>query len=307
MSAVIYVHNAGKRIGDFLNMVIRVLEDNFDHSEIVCVNDGSDDSSIEQIKKASTLAKNTSISILNMSGFHGLEMAMNAGVDLAIGDFVLEFDSAVQDYDDSQIMKVYRTALEGGYDIVSASADRKQRFSSRCFYFALEHFTRTSYKMETESFRLLSRRVINRIGSMNRAVPYRKAAYANCGLKTAHVVYPVKTTEAITTFSDRQEKQYRKGLALDTLILFTDIGYLFSAGMSAFMMLTAIFMAVYSLFIYLTSHPIAGWTTTILFLSVVFFGLFGILTIIIKYLQLLIDLTFRRKRYSFESIEKITR
>ena len=106
ISAVIYVHNAEKRISNFLNMVIRVLEDNFDHSEIICVNDSSDDSSVDQIRKTSALANNTSISILNMSCFHGVEMAMNAGVDLAIGDFVLEFDSTVQDYDDSQIMKI---------------------------------------------------------------------------------------------------------------------------------------------------------------------------------------------------------
>jgi len=33
--------------------------------------------------------------------------------------------------------------------------------------------------------------------------------------------------------------------------------------------------------------------------------LFGILTVIIKYLQILVDLVFRRRKYSFESIEKM--
>ena len=45
----------------------------------------------------------------------------------------------------------------------------------------------------------------------------------------------------------------------------------------------------------------------ILFLSMAFFGLFGILTIIVKYLQLLISLNFKRKQYCFESIEKLTK
>ena len=63
----------------------------------------------------------------------------------------------------------------------------------------------------------------------------------------------------------------------------------------------------YSAVIYATSNPVAGWTTTILFLSVAFFGLFGILTIVVKYLQLLVDLVFKRKHYSFESIEKLTK
>ena len=57
----------------------------------------------------------------------------------------------------------------------------------------------------------------------------------------------------------------------------------------------------------MTVHPVAGWTTTILFLSVVFFGLFAILTVIIKYLQIIVDLVFKRKHYSFESIEKLTK
>ena len=63
---------------------------------------------------------------------------------------------------------------------------------------------------------------------------------------------------------------------------------------------------MYSIIVYLTSNPVAGWTTTVLFLSVAFFGLFGILTVIIKYLQLLVDLVFKRKNYMYEDIEKIT-
>ena len=45
----------------------------------------------------------------------------------------------------------------------------------------------------------------------------------------------------------------------------------------------------------------------LLFLSAAFFGLFAILTIVIKYLQLLIQLIHKRKNYSFESIEKLTK
>lgn len=73
------------------------------------------------------------------------------------------------------------------------------------------------------------------------------------------------------------------------------------------MMVVSVFMVLYSVVVYLTANPVVGWTTTILFLSVAFFGLFGILTIIIKYLQLLVDLVFKRKQYSFENIEKLTK
>ncbi len=304
VSAVIYVHNAEDRIERFLDMVVEVMERNFEHSEIICVNDSSEDGSLSIIRKVSKAAEKTSISVVNMSYYHGLELAMDAGMDLAIGDFVFEFDNTVADFNSSVIMEIYRHSLEG-YDIVSASPNRKERMSSRLFYRIFAKFTAVSYRMNTESFRVLSRRVINRVSSMNKTAPYRKALYANCGLKTDCIRYEV--TGDWSKARDRKEQRYRMDLAADALILFTEVGYRFSMTMTVVMMLMSIFMTVYSLVTYFVIHPVEGWTTTILFLSVAFFGLFGILTIIVKYLQLLVDMVFKRKHYSFESIEKLTK
>lgn len=305
VSAVIYVHNAEKRVGHFLKMIISVLEENFENSEIICVNDFSNDNSRQMIKEASKNAAACSISIIDMSYFHGLEMAMNAGVDLSIGDFVFEFDSTLADFSEDEIMKVYDRALQG-YDVVSAVPDKMEKMSSRVFYQVFDRFTDIPYRMSTERFRILSRRVINRVSSMNKAVLYRKAVYANCGLQTDTIKYTAvnQTNEDI---KDKQETQYRHDLAVDSLILFTEFGYRFSMTMTIIMMVMSVFMSVYSLVTYLIIHPVEGWTTTILFLSVAFFGLFGILTIIVKYLQLLVNLTFKRKSYSFASVEKLTK
>lgn len=304
VSAVIYVHNSEEQIKTFLETVITVLEDNFINSEIICVNDSSDDNSLEIIKSTSAMAKSTSISVVNLSYFHGLEVAMNVGVDIAIGDFVFEFDNTFLDYDKSEIMNVYYQSLQG-YDIVNAVSEKKERLSSRLFYKVFKHFTDLSYDMQTESFRILSRRVINRIDSMNKTVPYRKAIFASAGLKAVTIKY--HSIDDAKQRRDKKEGKYRVSLALDSFILFTEVGYRFATAMTFLMMLMSIFMVVYSIVIYATSHPVAGWTTTILFLSVAFFALFGILTIIIRYLQLLIKLVFKRKYYSFESIEKLTK
>lgn len=304
VSAVIYVHNAENRVGKFLRTVADLLKEHFEHAEIICVNDSSIDDSLGVLRHTSASLSAVSVSVVNLSYFHGLEVAMNAGVDLAIGDFVFEFDNTVLDFDPEEVMRIYHRALEG-YDIVSAVPNRRERFSSRLFYLVFDRFTGSGYRMHTESFRILSRRVINRIGSMNRTVPYRKAIYANQGLKTDSLPYQVQ--EAFSVRRDRQEKKYRTGLAVDSLLLFTELGYRFSITMTALMMIVSAFMIVYSVLVFLTSNPVAGWTTTILFLSVAFFGLFGILTIIIKYLQLLVNLAVRRKQYSFEGIEKLTK
>ena len=303
-SVVIYVHNAEKRIENYLKTIIEVMEGNFEHSEVICVNDSSDDNSLALIKKTSEIASTTSVSVVNMSYFHGLELSMNAGIDLSIGDFVFEFDNTYLDFDPAVIMDIYRRSLQG-FDIVSASADRREKFTSKLFYKAFDRYSDLSCKMSTESFRVLSRRVLNRIDSMNKTIPYRKAVYANCGLKTDNIRYRV--VDQISRTTDKKERTFRSHLAVDSLILFTEMGYSFAKIMTVLMMCMSIFMIAYSIIIYATSNPVAGWTTTILFLSVGFFGLFGILTIVIKYLQLLVDLVFKRKQYSFESIEKLTK
>jgi len=304
VSAVIYVHNAEHRVSEFVAAVISVMTTNFEHSEVICVNDFSSDRSLERIREIKADPALVSLSVVNMSYYHGVETAMNAGTDMAIGDFVFEFDDTILDFTPGTIMLVYRKALAGN-DIVSASPDNRLRLTSRLFYKAFDRFSNLSYHLTSERFRILSRRVINRISSMNKTTLYRKAVYANCGLQTANIKYTAASTDEKSKV-DREERKYRSRLAADSLILFTQVGYRFSITMTFLMMFLSIIFLVYTLIIYFTAHPVEGWTTTVLFLSLAFLGLFGILTIVVKYLQLLVDMVFRRKHYSFESVEKIT-
>ena len=92
---------------------------------------------------------------------------------------------------------------------------------------------------------------------------------------------------------------------MDSLLLFTDVGYRIAAGMAALMAIVMAFSAIYALVVYVSGIAIVGWTTTVLFLSFAFFGLFVILSIVIKYLALLLNLTFKRQRYLFDGIEKL--
>ena len=73
----------------------------------------------------------------------------------------------------------------------------------------------------------------------------------------------------------------------------------------SFMLALALAELVYTLVIFATGHPVAGWTTTMFVITVGFAGLFAVLTIIIKYLSLLVDLVFKKQNYLIESIEKI--
>ena len=50
VSCVIYLHNEGKQIRDFLGLVCGVMRENFEKYEIVCVNDGCVDDTVGQVR-----------------------------------------------------------------------------------------------------------------------------------------------------------------------------------------------------------------------------------------------------------------
>ena len=304
VSAVLYVHNDEERIENFLRMLCQTLEDNFLKAEIICVNDASKDKSVDVIRSVSSNVENISITIINMNEYHGVELAMNAGVDLAIGDFVFEFDEVVADFASDCIMDVYRCSL-GGYDIVTASPAGRREKSSRLFYSLFARFSSQSLSLDTERFRILSRRAINRIASMNKGIPYRKAIYASAGFPTKTIVYQPECVENISRSTE--EKEYRERLAFDAMLLFTDIGYRVTMRLTEIMMAFTVLVGIYVIIAYLAANPTAGWATTMGFLSFAFFALFSIMTIVVKYLQIIINLIFKRKRYTFTGIEKLTK
>lgn len=302
ISAVVYIHNNENNIIDTLNNINNILHNNFEKYEIICVNDYSTDKSVEQIKKFSIDVKGAVLSILNMSYYQGLELSMGAGVDLAIGDFVFEFDSINMDYSPETIMEVYFKSLKGN-DIVSASPKKRMRKSSKLFYDIFNGYSNNPNKLKTETFRILSRRAINRVQSMNKTIPYRKAIYANCGLKVDTIYYNSIRNLKIKNVDETT----RKNVAVESLILFTDVAYKAALTMTFVMLLGIIAVGIYTVKVFISDQPVAGWTTTMLFLSVAFLGVFAILAVVIKYLSILVDLTFKKQKYMIESIEKLTK
>ena len=87
VSAVVYLHNCAAGVQAFLSMLHAQLEEHFDKYEIVCVNDASTDDSAA-IARNFAKEKDFPLTLVQMSTWQGVELAMNAGIDIAIGDFV---------------------------------------------------------------------------------------------------------------------------------------------------------------------------------------------------------------------------
>ena len=306
VSCVIYLHNDGKDVKGFLRSICNVMHENFEKYEIVCVNDGCTDDTVEQIHSfLEELEYAKAVSLINLSFYQGVETAMNAGSDLAVGDFLFEFDKCSLDFEPELIMQVYRRALEG-YDVVSAAPKHGVAISSRIFYALYNWSSRFKCHIRQERFRIVSRRAVNRVNQMNIYVPYRKAMYMNCGLKTDTIVYNNK--ETVRRLRNREERGNRSGLAVDTLVLFTDVLERFSmmTSMILFAFLIVMFgWIVYSIFS--TVRPVEGWLSLMALMSFGFFMLSVLLTLIFKYLSLILSISFKRQRYVVEGVEKLTK
>ncbi|MBP3204453.1 MAG: glycosyltransferase [Lachnospiraceae bacterium] len=310
ISCVVYLHDDEAVVRDFLGRICGVMQDNFEKYEIICVNDGCMDGTVEQIhafldEMETSGGQTRSVSLINLSFYQGVETAMNAGGDLAVGDFLFEFDRCCPDFEPELIMEVYRRALEG-YDVVSAAPKRGVPLSSRVFYALYNWSSHFRVRIRQERFRIVSRRAVNRVNQMNVYVPYRKAMYMNCGLKTDTLVYENRDMGKQTR--NREERGNRSGLAVDTLIIFTDILEKFSMLVSAILLGFMVIMFAWIIYsIFSTVRPVEGWMSIMSLMSLGFFMLSLMLTLIFKYLAVILNMSFKRQRYVVEGVEKLTK
>ena len=304
ISAVVYLHNDGARAVEFCRTVAAELDANFKQYELVVVDDACTDDTVKQLR-AWGREQDAPLTILHIrswnpasgSGEASVEyydQTLSVGLDAAIGDYVYEFDSTELCYAPTLIMQAYRAALDGS-DIVSV-CPRTVRGGSSLFYKVFNAHSQSAYRLRTDAFRLVTRRAINRVHASSTHLPYRKAAYAASGLRMVDLEFDGQLTV---------KQKGRFNLALDSLTLYTNFGFKASVTVTLCMMALALAELIYTLVIFATGHPVEGWTTTMFVITVGFAGLFAVLTIVVKYLSLLLNLTFRQQKYLVESIEKL--
>lgn len=303
VSCILYLHNDGKHVCDFLGRICRVMKENFDKYEIICVNDGCTDNTVEEIKRYREESGDAhAVSLINLSYYQGMESAMSAGRDLAVGDFLFEFDQCTMDFEEELIMKIYYRALEG-FDVVAAAPKNHVPFTSRMFYFVYNFGNRMKTKMRQERFRIVSRRAVNRVNQMNAYIPYRKALYMNCGLKMDTIVYD---NTAIPREHSREEMGSRSSLAMDTIIIFTDLLEKASMMLSIVFLMALLFMFGYLIYsVFSVNQPVEGWLSIMGLMSLGFFMLFVMLTLIFKYLSVILGMMFKRQQYVIEGVDKL--
>lgn len=309
VSLVVYVHNEEAHMEDFLSRILGYCKERFRQLELICVDDHCTDQSMKRLKEYQKANQSQmQISIVHMSYYQGLEASMNAGRDLAIGDMVFEFDRIRVDYEPALLMRLYERMLEG-IDVVTAGQKERNPVTSRLFYLIYNLTSRSKGKIGPETFRIISRRAINRVKSMDEFIPYRKAVYRNCGLKTDRILYrPLEKGEKGSAGHRKAGGKVERTIqAMDSLIYFTNAMERVSLMLSCLFLIITLIVAFYILcdFFSVGAKPIEGWVSTMGFMAFGFLGVFGLLTIILKYLSLILNLIFKKQKYLIENIEKL--
>lgn len=298
ISAVVYIHNRAAQTERFLTRLYERLAECFSRFEVICVDDASTDGAADRVRALAAGWKKGSVSLVRMSFHQGLELSMNAGIELSIGDFVFAFDHADEAAPLDRLMEAYRAALAGS-DIVALTPRRGAVGASKLFYRLFNACARKPCALGTESFHIVSRRALNRCQAAGKTIPYRKAVYADCGLKILRLPFDG------TASARRDGKDWDTAMA--ALLLFTNAAPRASGYITLFFTLACLFTIGYVLWVYASGHPVQGWTTTMLFLSLGFLSVAVLFGIVMQYLSVMTDMIFRNKTYVFEAVEKLNR
>lgn len=301
ISVVVYIHDTEDYLADFLECITEFLKSNFQRYECIFVNDASTDGSIQLIRDYYHDNKKGAVSILNMSYYQGIEVSMSAGMDLAVGDFIYEFDTAVLSYPAQLLRDVYDKCLEGN-DIVSACPQNQRHRYLRSFYKVYNKYSNSQNSIQTETFRILSRRAVNRVYSMSQTLLYRQAVYADCGLPACPVFYEVSGGFPVLK---KKERYMQEKAAMDALMLYTNAAYRFALGFSCIMIIFSLLVCIYIAAVFIAGKPVPGYVSTIATIAFGFFGVNVFMSILIKYASLILKVVFTRKKYITESIEKL--
>jgi len=301
VSFVIYVNNNETNIDDFILTIDKFSSNYFENYEYVFVDDNSTDkTTLKIIEKAPKV--NVPITLIKLAWQQGTEIGINAGNDIAIGDFVFEIDNINCDYPIDIYSKLYEN-MEKGFDIVAASPKNSKNRTSKLFYKVLNKVSYLKLDLTTETLRLVSRRAINSIVKLNEKLRYRKALYHYSGFQRSVIFY-----ESINPTKKNSSSIWNKiDLAINIILNFSNIGGNISIILSFIFLLFSVFAGLYAIIIFLVDkRVIEGWTTIMLLLSFGFTGLFFILGIIGKYISILLLEIKNRPLYTVKSVQRLS-
>ena len=308
ISVVVPCYNEEKSLPFFYDEMKKVMKKMSNSEfELIFVNDGSKDKTIDVIKEFARNDKR--VRFLSFSRNFGKEAAMYAGFKEATGDYVAVMDADLQDPPESipDMLKLW----EAGNEVIYGK--RKTRkgesafklLTAKMFYKTLNALSDVEIPKDTGDFRLVDRKVVDTVNQLPEHNKFLRGLFSWVGYKQIPFEYERKERFAGET---KYPLKKMLKLASDGIISFSTKPLKIVGGLGIITILISLIILIYSLISYFTGHSAqAGWTSLIVTVTLLSGVQLLSLWIISEYIGRIYDDTKKRPQYIIDkkiNIEK---
>jgi glycosyltransferase involved in cell wall biosynthesis len=238
--------------------------------ELLFVNDGSRDRSVELIR---AMAKqNPAVRYINFSRNFGHQVAVSAGLDHCKGEYIVIIDADLQD--PPELIKEMYARMQEGFEVVYAKRRSRagesfmKKYTARTFYRILSAITSIDIPLDTGDFRMIHRKVVEVLRHMPEQQKFLRGQISWAGFRQTYVEY------------DRDERHagetgytYKKMIrfALDGITSFSNMPLKFATMLGFLVSFISFILSLWALYShFISKNYVQGWTS--LMLVVLFIG-----------------------------------
>lgn len=221
LSIIVPCYNEEESIDIFYNKISEILSSFCNDYELIFVDDGSTDLTLDKIKNIN----NDRVKFVSFSRNFGKEAALLAGFEKAKGEYISLLDVDMQDPVEL-LPKMYKAVTEEGYDMAGARRISREgeppvrSYFAGLFYQFMQKGLKINLKNGTRDYHLMNRKVLNAILSMREKTRFSKAIFPWVGFKTKYFEFKnIERAAGDTKWSFTQLVLY----ALDGISAFSDI------------------------------------------------------------------------------------
>ncbi|MET4695252.1 glycosyltransferase family 2 protein [Endozoicomonas lisbonensis] len=269
LSCVVPVFNEGPVIVQFLEALQERLQGITPDYEIVVVDDGSQDNTVQLVE---SYCDGQHIKLIELSRNFGKETALTAGIDATDSDAVILIDADFQHPLD--MLPVFVDYWRQGYQMVYGIRQNRhdepylKKKGAQLFYQIMHSSTGINVPAHAGDFRLMDRKVVEALKSLPERNRFMKGIYAWVGYKTIGLPFQVQ---------DRMAGESGWGfakltnLALSGITAFTTLPLRIVGGLGLLISIVSVFYAFFIIFKTLfLGTPLPGWPTVIV--AITFIG-----------------------------------
>ncbi|MGA7269341.1 MAG: glycosyltransferase family 2 protein [Aestuariivirga sp.] len=266
MSFVIPVYNEEDVLPQLFERMDALLGRLDADSEVILVNDGSADRSLQMIRAK---AADPHYHVVDLSRNFGHQIAITAGIDRARGDAIIIMDADLQDPPEVAIDLV--RAWREGAEVVAARRRRRagetwfKRASAKMFYRLMSRLSPVRFPQDVGDFRLIDRKVADALRSMNERNRYFRGMVSWVGFRQAEVLYDRQERAAGTS---KYSLRAMVMLASNGILGFSEVplrmALWFGLGVSMVSFIAVIWVLLGAL---LGGEMASGWASTMIMLS----------------------------------------